>query len=108
MKDILESLKLKTTPVSRSMIVMIWAQALAGLTSVFTMIMCAITYDLSPLLYLIPAVFVDAGAVTTVVLWKRKHENVLNFISDSRVHAAVEWLKSKDVDPIEFIRILKE
>lgn len=108
MKEVLRTPIVKLNPTSRSMAVLIWSQVLAGIVSIFTMIMCAVTRDLTPLMYLIPAVFVDASAVTTVVLWKRKHENVINFVSDARVYAAVEWLKSKDVDPVDFIRILKE
>lgn len=88
--------------------VLIWAHLLAGAVSIFTMVMCAYTGDFTSLAYLIPAVFVDASAITAVVLWKRKHENVIAFLSNEKFKKAIEWLKTKDVDPAEFIRVLKE
>ena len=93
---------------SLSMVVLAWAHFIAGVVAIFTIVMCACSGNLDPLAYLIPAVFVDAAAVTAVVLWKRKHENVIAFLSNKKFKAAIEWLKEKDVDPAEFIRVLKE
>ena len=87
---------------------LVWVHILAGIVAIFTMVMCVLTKDLTSLAYLIPAVFIDAPAVTAVVLWKRKHENVIAFLSNEKFKKAIEWLKSKDVDPAEFIRVLKE
>ena len=94
--------------ISWSMVVLTWAHVLAGIVALFAMIMCAVTKDMSILAYLIPAVFIDAPAVTAVVLWKRKHENIIAFLSNKRFKAAIEWFKEKDIDPAEFIRVLKE
>lgn len=93
---------------SWSMVVLAWVQFIAGVVAVYTMVMCAYTGDLASLAYLIPAVFIDAPAVTAVVLWKRRSENVIAFLSNKKFKDAIEWLKAKDVDPAEFIRVLKE
>lgn len=93
---------------SWSMIVLAWSQLIAGSVAIYTMIRCAQTGDLTPLAYLIPAVFVDASAVTAVVLWKRRSENVIAFLSTKKFKDSIEWLKNKDIDPAEFIRVLKE
>lgn len=94
--------------ISWSMVVLTWVHVLAGIVAVFTMAMCIWQGNMDPLAYLIPAVFIDAPAVTAVVLWKRKHENVIAFLSNKKFKDAIEWLKTKDVDPAEFIRVLKE
>lgn len=93
---------------SQSMMVLVWVHVLASIVAIFTMVMCVYTNDLTSLAYLIPAVFIDAPAVTAVVLWKRKHENVIAFLSNEKFKKAIEWLKTKDIDPAEFIRVLKE
>ena len=100
--------KNKEKKISWSMFILIWAQLLASIALVFALIMCYRMNNLDPLAYLIPAVFVDASAVTAVVLWKRKHENIIIFLSSEKFKKAIEWLKSKDIDPAEFIRVLKE
>ena len=100
--------KNKEKKISWSMFILIWAQLLASIALVFALIMCYRMNNLDPLAYLIPAVFVDASAVTAVVLWKRKHENIIIFLSSEKFKKAIEWLKSKDIDPAEFIRVLKD
>lgn len=88
--------------------ILIWTHLLVSVVAIFTMIMCVLEKSFEPLAYLIPAVFVDASAITAVVLWKRKHENIITFLSSDKFKKAIEWLKSKDIDPAEFIRVLKE
>lgn len=103
-----ENKKNNKTPMSKSMIILVWVQILATIVSVFGMVTCIIYGDLSVLCYLIPAIFVDASAVTALVLWKRKSENVLMFLMDDRMRNAVEWLTSQGIDASDFFRAFKE
>lgn len=90
------------------MLVLIWVQILASITAIFTIWNCISTGDSTALTVLIPSVFVDASAVTALVLWKRKNERAFSFFSDDNMKKSIEWFKSHDIDPIEFFRALKE
>lgn len=93
---------------SQSMMVLIWVQVLATVTALFSFWNCVTTGDSTALTILIPSVFVDASAVTALVLWKRKTENIFSFFSDKEMRESVEWFKDHDIDPVEFFRALKE
>ena len=93
---------------SRSMMVLVWVQVLATITALFSFWNCWSTGDSSALTVLIPSVFVDASAVTALVLWKRKNERIFSFFSDEKMRKSIEWFKDHDIDPVEFFRALKE
>lgn len=93
---------------SKSWGILVWAQALATVTALFSIGHCICTGDSSALIVLIPSVFVDASAVTALVLWKRKNENIFSFFSDQKMRNAVEWFNERNIDPVDFIRALKE
>ena len=95
-------------PRSRSMLVLIWVQVLATVTALFSFWLTVVTKDPSVLMVLIPSVFVDASAVTALVLWKRKNERAFSFFSDERMRESVEWFKNHDIDPVDFFRAFKE
>lgn len=100
--------KTERTAISRSMLVLTWVQALATITAFFSIWHCITTGDPTALTILIPSVFVDASAVTALVLWKRKNERAFSFFSDREMRKAIEWFKEHDIDPVEFFRALKE
>lgn len=93
---------------SRSMVVLIWVQLLATVTALFSFAIVIITNDSMALTILIPSVFVDASAVTALVLWKRKTERIFSFFSDKEMRKSIEWFKEHDIDPVDFFRALKE
>jgi hypothetical protein len=93
---------------SKSMLVLYWVQTLATATALFSFWNCIYAGDASALTVLIPSVFVDASAVTALVLWKRKNERAFSFFSDEEMRKAIEWFKEHDIDPIDFFRALKE
>jgi len=93
---------------SKSMFVLYWVQALATVTALFSFWSCIATGDTTALTVLIPSVFVDASAVTALVLWKRKNERAFSFFSDKEMRKAIEWFKEHDIDPVDFFRALKE
>lgn len=100
--------KKEKIPPSKSMLILIWVQVLAAVTVILSFVMCAITMDTTILTVLIPSVFVDASAVTALVLWKRKNENVMMFIRDKTIQNAIQWLIDRNIDPSDFLRAFKE
>ena len=106
----------KTTPFkykkfkieSQSMVILVWVQVLATITAFFSFWLTIATRDPSVLMVLIPAVFVDASAVTALVLWKRKNEKSFSFFSDEKMREAVKWFIENGIDPVDFFRALKE
>lgn len=98
----------KSVPPSKSMWILIWVQVLATITIIVSLIMCVVTQDTTILSVLIPSVLVDASAVTALVLWKRKNENVMMFIRDKTIQTAIQWLMEQGIDPADFIRAFKE
>lgn len=98
----------KKAPHSKSLWILIWVQALATITVVFSFWAVKETGDTSALTVLIPSVFVDASAVTALVLWKRKNENVFAFFQKDEMRQTIEWFNEHGIDPIEFFRALKE
>ena len=98
----------KQMPPSKSMWILIWVQVLATITIIASLIMCVITQDTTILSVLIPSVLVDASAVTALVLWKRKNDNVMMFIRDKTIQTAIKWLMEQGIDPADFIRAFKE
>lgn len=95
-------------PHSKSMWILSWVQILATLTALFSFWQTVETKDPSVLMVLIPAVFVDASAVTALVLWKRKNERIFSFFSDEKTREAMKWFKENDIDPVDFFRAFKE
>lgn len=93
---------------SKSMWILSWVQILATLTAFFSFWQTVETKDPSVLMVLIPAVFVDASAVTALVLWKRKNERIFSFFSDEKTREAMKWFKENDIDPVDFFRAFKE
>ena len=102
------SKKVKQAPSSKSMWILIWVQTLATITIIASLVMCVVTQDTTILSVLIPSVLVDASAVTALVLWKRKNENVMMFIRDKTIQMAIKWLMEQGIDPADFIRAFKE
>lgn len=93
---------------SQSMLVLVWVQVLATITALFSFWLTVKTQDPSVLMVLIPAVFVDASAVTALVLWKRKNERIFSFFSDEKMRESFEWFLAHNVDPVDFFRAFKE
>lgn len=93
---------------SQSMAILVWVQVLATVTALFSFWITIVTKDPSTLMVLIPAVFVDASAVTALVLWKRKNERSFSFFSDEKMREAVKWFIENNIDPVDFFRALKE
>ena len=100
--------KIDKKPHSKSMWILSWVQILATLTALFSFWQTVETKDPSVLMVLIPAVFVDASAVTALVLWKRKNERIVSFFSDEKTREAMKWFKENDIDPVDFFRAFKE
>ena len=100
--------KIDKKPHSKSMWILSWVQILATLTALFSFWQTVETKDPSVLMVLIPAVFVDASAVTALVLWKRKNERIFSFFSDEKTREAMKWFKENDIDPVDFFRAFKE
>lgn len=93
---------------SQSMVILIWVQTLATITALFTFWITIITKDPAALMVLIPLIFVDASAVTAIVLWKRKNEKSFSFFLDEKVREAIKWFVDNGIDPTDFFRALKE
>lgn len=93
---------------SQSMLVLVWVQVLATVTAFFSFWITVKTQDPSVLMVLIPAVFVDASAVTALVLWKRKNERIFSFFSDEKMRESFEWFIEHNIDPVDFFRAFKE
>ena len=57
--------------------IFIFVAAVTVIVTAFTMYMVWETKDISPLAYLIPAIFAEAGTGTAFYYWKSKAENQL-------------------------------
>ncbi len=68
----------------------IFVGAVTVLVTAFTLYMVWETKDLSPLMYLIPAVFTETASSTGFYLWKAKGENVLKIAKDLKQDGLTE------------------
>ena len=60
-----------------SKIIFLMVSAVAFIVTAFTMFMVWETKDLTPLVYLIPAIFTETASATGFYFWKSKAENQL-------------------------------
>lgn len=95
-------------PASKGFILCVIIQSLAAIVTIYTIVMCTVTGDLSPLTVLIPAIFVDASATTAVVLHKRKSENIIAFLEDQNFKNTATYFMQQGVDFVDIIRAMKE
>lgn len=77
--------------------ILIFAGAVTILVTAFTMYMIWETKDLSPLMYLIPAVFTETASSTGFYYWKAKGENVLKIARNLKQ----EGLTDEDIQSVK-------
>lgn len=68
----------------------IFIGAVTVLVTAFTMYMIWETKDLSPLMYLIPAVFTETASATGFYYWKAKGENLQKIAKDFKDEGITE------------------
>ena len=67
---------MKKTKMEFSKKIFIFVAAIAVVVTAFTMYMVWETKDISPLIYLIPAIFAETGTGTAFYYWKARCENL--------------------------------
>ena len=80
-----------------SKIIIIIVGAVTVLVTAFTMYMIWETKDLSPFIYLIPAIFTETASATGFYFWKSKNENLKKMAKEIKE----ENISSEDISAVQ-------